>query len=86
MTVAQHIDTFCTDIARRPNEGMVLLFSHDENGLLVRTVFQGPQIVVPQELKNACCSSTTIHHSLDIPVDASYIPEYEAISIGPRWQ
>ena len=29
MTVAQHNDTFCTDIARRLNEGVVLPFSHD---------------------------------------------------------
>ena len=51
ITVAQHSDNFCTDIARRLNEGVVLPFSHDENGLLVRAAFQSPQIVVPQELK-----------------------------------
>ena len=86
MIVAQHDDTFCTDIARILNDEVVFPFSHDENGLLVCSAFQGPQIVVPQWLKNVCCSSTTIHHSLDIPVDASCTTEYEAISVGPRWQ
>ena len=86
MIVAQHSDTFCTDIARRLNEGVVLPFSQDENGLLVRSAFQGPQIVVPQWLKNVCCSSTTIRHSLDTPVDAICTTEYDAISIGSRWK
>ena len=49
--MAQHSDTFCADVCRRLNEGVARPFFIDDNGLLCRSSFSGPQIVVPQSLK-----------------------------------
>ena len=48
---SQHNDAFCAEISRRLNGGEKLSFSHDDNGLLVRTTHPEHQIVVPHSLK-----------------------------------
>ena len=42
LVVSQHNDAFCVEVCRRLNEGVVLPFRHDDNGLLVRTVNTDP--------------------------------------------
>ena len=44
-------DRFCSEIRRRLNGGEVLAFEFDDDGVLIRTAEAGPQIVVPDTLK-----------------------------------
>lgn len=58
LAVAQFHDAFCVDIRRRLNEGVVLAFGENENGLLCRKVSHD-QIVIPHALKQRVLH---IHH------------------------
>ena len=44
-------DPFCSDVCHHLNDGEVLAFELDENGLLVRTATHDHTIVVPHSLK-----------------------------------
>ena len=50
LATAQFTDAFCVDIRRRLNEGVVLPFGFNEDGLLCRQVTH-EQIVIPHSLK-----------------------------------
>ena len=51
LLTSQHNDAFCAEISRRLNGGEKLSFSHDDNGLRVRTIHPEHQIVVPHSQK-----------------------------------
>ncbi len=50
LVIAQQQDSFCSDIRRKLNEGEVLPFGFNQDGLLCRTV-EHEQVVIPHALK-----------------------------------
>ena len=55
-------DAFCSETRRRLERGVAIPFKIDDNGLLVRTVQDPPQVVVPHNLKKKVLHIN--HHTL----------------------